>query len=211
MSTATITRTAASSTVTPRALPSDGVAVLVAAIDAVTTGHDTTASNAATLKRAVFDRFTFHAARAVEYHGVDSITPAIKSEIQGKVWRDATGDSKAVPAADRTKGQTSLGQYLSFYARVGASSVAALATYETAETAAAELDAKAKAQRDLDATRKANAAGAAFTAWLKAIPAADAAAIDRVFTLMAISTSAEHAPTFARCIAAFADVAEPAN
>ena len=205
---ANVTPARIAASVTPALAPVDTLSApdaLRAAIAAVDSASDSDTRSRGALKAATLARFSFHADRlSVELQGGAFLPSNLKSEAQSRVWRDATGESKPVPAKDRTAGQTSLGQYLSKFAKVATDltygGIAELVTVERVEDSFGAIGDAAKLQGERDKVRESDKVGRAFIAWRDALPSNDRAALTRVIELFAVSDAAEFAPLYAAAL-----------
>jgi len=112
----TLTTSRATATV---AVPVSSSSLIPAALAAVDAAGDADTTARATLATLVLDAYRVHArmlARTVD--GAPVLPSNLKGEASARIWLDATGLDKAPAAAERTKGETSLGQYLSMYGKV---------------------------------------------------------------------------------------------
>lgn len=185
----------------------DRPALLAAAIAAVDTSSATDTVAKGTLRDLALQSFRYHAAHlARDLHGVQVLPTNLKKVAQGLVWRDATGNDKPVKTDERTPGQTSLGQYLSKFAKVATDEVSGMAGLESlavVDECATAIDTANKTADEADKRRQTANAVKLFGVWYDKLPHGDRAALDRVRELFAAGNGAgEHAATFAAALIA---------
>ena len=172
----------------------------VAAVDSTSTYSEAATS---TLASATLARFAFHAARYVrEVDGVDILPESARKDVAALVWLDATEHVTPPAAKDRTKGQTSLGQYVSKYGTVatdlafGTSWLATTVTAGEAYTDISKVKAEAKAEEAAKlAAMEEFAAQGAYEAFLATLSDKRRAEVSRVFALFT-TDGREHAASF---------------
>lgn len=101
------------------AVPTPALSPLAAAVAAIDAAGDASAAAAATLCTLTLDAYRTHAERLARTVDGSPVLPSnLAGEVASRVWLDATGLDKSPEVAIRTKGQTSLGQYVSMFAKV---------------------------------------------------------------------------------------------
>lgn len=132
----------------------------IATVDA-STGTDKRARGVlASLVLTEYVRIATKYARPVG--GVRVLPSNHKGEVSAQLWLLATGNTKPVPAKERTAGETSLGQYLSRYGKVAADMANGLDALGSPE----EANEAYKVITSTDGDAATHAANVAFVAWL---------------------------------------------
>lgn len=198
MTNATATRTA------PAATPvqDDKGAALAAAVAAVSAGSDATGAATAQLLSLTLTAYatavaTTPGATGSRDDGHVVLFDNARSFIASTVYALATGSLALPSAKDRSKGEATLGQYVSRMARVATDltdgGVGALSDVDTFNAAHDLIAEKAAATKE-------SAADRAFTVWLSGLNEADAKAITRTIALMGADTADDHRAAFIRAV-----------
>jgi len=183
-----------------------------AAITRITDGAADTDEGKSSLWDIVRERVAFYVSTTPGItRDVQSLTVMLgdkdsKDAITALIWADATGTPRAVPAAERTKGQSALGTYLSRLMTVAsdpAHGVDALADSDS--ITAAEKSRKDEKTARAEAKSMRNTAHALddYRAWMDGLPSSDRESIKRAFAVLTgDSVALEHAPVFVASLSA---------
>lgn len=198
------TVTATAPVATPVAAPTveSFAAPLSAALAAVTASSNANGQATATLHALTLDAYraaiaSTPGATGTRDDGHVVLFDNAKSYVASTVIAAATGMLALPSAKDRTKGETSLGQYLSRIARVATDltdgGVGALDSFESYVNAYDTITGDAAARKNAAADR-------AFTVWLSGLNKDDAAAITRTIALIGHDSADDHRAAFIRAI-----------
>lgn len=196
MATLTTTRAIVSTPV-----PTPTLSPLAAAIAAIDACGDAAAAAAATLCTLTLDVYRTHAIRLARTlpDGTAVLPSNLAGEVAARVWLDATGLDKSPEVAIRTSGQTSLGQYVSMFAKVAKDlgyGVAAL------QGTPAEIRTAYNLIRSGNTAAKQSSDYRAFVVWLSGQHAETRAAFVEVSKTLATDGGKDHLSAFIAMIKA---------
>ena len=167
-----------------------------AALAAASVAGDTAGAATATLAAIALARYTVHAQRYITLQGETPILPeSDRKNVAALVWLEATGSITAPSAADRTPGETSLGQYVSRMGTVATNldyGMDYLTGVDSLTAAYTQIGADSKASKDAKADR-------AFIVFAGTLSESERAAFDYVTATMR-GFGSEHRAAFVRSI-----------